>query len=357
MLLLEPDAPVSAAEAHELLLTVADPIARNARNLEVLSAVHLVRQGVFDPRFRRGTETVPQGWDWTGLPADLDLSRSGTLTGSVRDPAAQRTLLRRESPWSGEPTPYVYATAGSDQTHVWLRGRGDFERAVPHEVFVELTELDEGHRKLPARASFLLAAPDVAGWNVHLPDGLAMRHGRRVWAPTGALSLTDPGVPPRRAFVLSGLREQIRSRWLVRDPQTARAARPGRADVDWSRREIAFPLVGEDHRYFGYISMELDTAEALRAGRTHLYSRLGEARSYYRHRPGRNTGGATLHELPWIKDGTPPPLFGNNHGGAGHAFWHTPSGQVRVVGGSSPHGASRTRRRLPVCRWITHLSC
>ncbi len=91
---------------------------------------------------------------------------------------------------------------------------------------------------------------------------------------------------------------------------------------------MAYPLVGADHRVFGFISIDLTKGTDWR--RSHTGQRIREAENYLVVTSGRLRYQA-VRKLPWVGEGKPAPFFSSMHGSPAAAVWLTRDG-VEGVG-------------------------
>ncbi|MBE9500344.1 hypothetical protein IHE61_27155 [Streptomyces sp. GKU 257-1] len=228
VLLLRPDEQVTPAAQRQLLQLVRDPLARDAKSLAELSAVRLYREGAFEPQFlRTDSRSRPRGWDWTagGRSKDADLSQTAVQVLGARGQATLQGVTL--SPWGSDA--YVLAADNASELTgepAALRIRG---RAVPPEVFLALQGLDpmRDGEDVPKHLPYLLAMSEGAAHDLDLTDGLAAAQQREVHATNGLFAWEPlPGLAGRRAPVLRAP-EGVGTypSWLMRDPETAAAAR------------------------------------------------------------------------------------------------------------------------------------
>ncbi|MBE9500346.1 hypothetical protein IHE61_27165 [Streptomyces sp. GKU 257-1] len=215
-------------------------------------------------------------------------------------------------------------------------------------MLVELLAFDPVLPTVPRRVPFLLPGHETATRQLDVQDGLVRRYGRAAWSTDGAPRWTTPSEGAARVLTLRHQHGEVRARWLLRDPATVYAAadrlRAG-APADWNRDVIARPVIGADHRFWGFVSRSPHTD-------TRLPPRPLRAHRAARRPPGRRA--------PRTRSGQPGPR-GRPIRRAGPSSWTCaasrtpPPGSPRVRGrnGSqpgSPGVGSRIRWRSPDCR-------
>ncbi|MCZ1008350.1 lonely Cys domain-containing protein [Streptomyces lydicus] len=373
VLLLDPAAAVTKEQRRELLDVAMDSRAEDAPKLVVLTAVHLVRRGVFHDAFRRYDKNgEPRGWDWSPkgsrVPVNADLGRTAL---EVTDAQGGVSFQEEGSaPWGTDP--YLLA-AESDQAGILLRGAEGFQQVVTREVFAALMAFNEdlapadpadpktAGPEVGPDVPILLAMSEASGWNLNLQDALVAQHGHDVWASNGLLRWVPQG-KSAPAMLVRQVQEGtgVHGQWLLREPATVAAAAklPHGGPVDWSRREIAIPVAGPDHRFHTYISMDFREQPDGGNYRSRIYSRLAQSNRWVLFRPGRAEL-RTARLLPWVEEKRPTPFFANMHGGAGWSEWFTEDGHERAAG---PETGRRVARQvalsgLPLDHPLVVLSC
>ncbi|MCZ1008351.1 lonely Cys domain-containing protein [Streptomyces lydicus] len=331
VLMLERTEPATPADLRDLLKAALDPRAGGPRSLDRLSAVHLVRKGVFDARFRLlDDQGNPRGWDWgSGVPPQADLSTSGTVTTDQGGATAVTNL--GTAPWGDRAQLYA---ANSTARSVRVRGLQGFSRLAPHRVFAELVDLDPVLPGVPAEVPLLLWTPNVLARNLNLPDALAHRQNRSVFATGGNLVWAPlPGPQPRFVPALDNRgTEGVWASWLRRDPAEVRDGA-----VDWNQEEITWSLPGPDHRLHGSVSFDFAAEPDKGRSRTRNYARAAAVRRYVVLGKGRGKSAEPPKEVRWKVS----PFNAATHGRPAVTFWQTVRGEQRLPARESARRMAR----------------
>ncbi|MEK8171908.1 hypothetical protein NKH77_28790 [Streptomyces sp. M19] len=195
VLLLPASEEVTSRHHGQLITAATVRAARNATSVEALAAVHLSRQGVFDPAFRvtdaqgaRAASTGPVArspptstrpsppWRSTGRTAPSPTRRSGPPGGALRG-------RPRALPAGGQPPGQRRRRTGPGRLPAHRAARGVRRTHGP----------GPGVGRSPGRGAGAVADPGLAARGLSLPRALATRLGHGMYAASGT-----PCSPPSR---------------------------------------------------------------------------------------------------------------------------------------------------------------
>ncbi|NED83012.1 lonely Cys domain-containing protein [Streptomyces sp. SID11233] len=336
--------------------------AGRATSLAALGAFHLMEHGLLaDATLVTSGNGRPLARNWSGEEIPNLETASYDVVSKANGSAAGNSSKSVPSLWqqtSGDPRPFIVTGVAGNTSEIDVDWGDGTNRAVPYDQVAELLAFDEALAGLDKEVPVVLAVPYAADGERDLPQTIADRIGRKVWAHSGAVRLEhEPDTERTRLTVTDGRRgEKIPlGAWIASRPGDA--AHPGgarwRTDAPRWYREVRSVTLARYGVPYGRAAF--DDGDLI--AREDTFDRLGGYAEYSDYDRVTNDllDGSTA--LPWAGM---DPYFFNAHGRPGTIDISMLSGEFERKSGNEVGRYLKRRRsveRLALGRPIVLLVC